>query len=41
MNAEDIEKYIDKELEHGWVLPLTIDSLCHTENAGVVLQGVA
>ena len=41
LNAAALEKVIDKEVKHGWVLPLTIDSLCHIENVGVVLQGEA
>ena len=37
----DPEKAIDKEVEHGWELPLKIDSLCQTEKARVVPLGAA
>ena len=41
LNEEYLVKTIDKEVEHGWVLPLTIDSIRHIKNAGVVPLGVA
>ena len=41
LNAAALEKVIDKEVKHGWVLPPTIDSLRHIKNAGVVPLGVA
>ena len=41
LNAADLEKWIEKEVEHGWALSLTIDSLSHIEKAGVVPLGVA
>ena len=41
LNAAALEKSIDKEVEHGRALPLTIDSLCHIKNTGVVPLGVA
>ena len=41
LNAAALKKVIDKEVKHGWVLPLTIDSLRHIKNAGVVPLGVA
>ena len=41
LNATALEKVINKEVEHVWALPLTIDSLRHIQNGGVVLLGVA
>ena len=41
LNESALEKSIDKEVEHEWALPLTIDSICHIKNVGVVLLGVA
>ena len=41
LNSEALEKAIDKEVEHGWAFPLTIDSIGNIKNAGVVLLGVA
>ena len=29
-----------EEVEHDWDLPLTIDSVCHISNTGVILMGV-
>ena len=40
LNAASMEKSIDKEVEHFWALPLTIDSIRRIENAGVVPLGV-
>ena len=41
LNSADIDKAISKEIDHGWALPLTIESLQNTKNAGVVPLGVA
>ena len=41
LNAEALGESIDKEVERGWALPLTIDSLPRIKNAGVVPLGVA
>ena len=41
LNSAAPEKAIDKGVEHGWALILTIDSLRHIENVGVVPLGVA
>ena len=41
LNAAALEKSIDKEVEHGWTFPLTIDSIHRIKNAGVVPLGVA
>ena len=32
---------MDKELEHGWALPLIIDSVIHVKDAGVITLEVA
>ena len=41
LNAAALNKSISKEIDHGWVLPLTIESLQSIKNAGVVPIGVA
>ena len=41
LNAADILKSIDKEVEHGWALLLTIDSTRHIKNGGIAPLGVA
>ena len=40
LNAAALEKSIDKEVEHVWVLPLTMESICHIKNMHVVLLRV-
>ena len=40
-NAEALEKSIEKEVEHGYVLPLRIDSICHIKNIVVVPLGLS
>ena len=39
-NVAALENVIYKEVEHGWALPLTIDSLRQIKHAGVVPLGV-
>ena len=41
INAEALNKAISKEIDHGWALQLTIESLQILNNAGVVPLGVA
>ena len=41
LNVAELKKSIDKEEEHGWVLPLTIDLIRFIEDAGVIPLGVA
>ena len=41
LNTADMEKSIDKEVEQGWALPLTIYSIRYIKNKGVVPLGVA
>ena len=41
LNAEVLEKSIDKEVERGWTLPLIIDSNFLIKNVGVEPLGVA
>ena len=41
LNAADLKKLLGKEVDHGWDLPLTIDSVCNINNLGFVLLGVA
>ena len=41
LNAASLEKAIDKEVEHIWALPITIYSIFHIKNMGVVLFGVS
>ena len=36
-----LDKAISKEIDHGWALPLTIESLQNIKNAGAVPLGVA
>ena len=40
LNAAALEKSIYKEVEHGWALPLTMESICHIKNMHVVPLGV-
>ena len=41
INAADLERAIDKEVEHGWSFPPTIDSIRHIKKLVVVLLGLA
>ena len=41
LNAAALNKAISKEIDHGWALPLTTESLQSIKNAGVVPLGVA
>ena len=41
INSAALEKAISKEIDHGWALPLKIESLQNIKNAGVVPLGVA
>ena len=41
LNSSALEKPISKEIDHGWTLPLTTESLQNIKNAGVVPLGVA
>ena len=41
LNSPALNKAISKEIDHGWELPLTIESLQSIKNAGVVPLGVA
>ena len=41
LNAAALNKAISKEIDHGWALPFTIESLQRIKNAGVVPLGVA
>ena len=41
INSAEIDKAISKEIDHGWALPLTIESLQNIQNSGVVPLGVA
>ena len=41
LNAAALNKAISKEIDHGWELPLTIESLQRIKNAGVMPLGVA
>ena len=41
LNSSAIDKSISKEIDHGWALPLTIESLRNIKNARVVPLGVA
>ena len=36
-----MEKSIDKEVEHGWASPLTIDPIFHIKNSGFITLGVS
>ena len=41
LNASALNKAISKEIDHGWALPLSIESLQSIKNAGVVPLGVS
>ena len=41
LNKTALEKEMDKDVEHGWSIPLTIDLIRHIKYAGVVPLGVA
>ena len=41
LNAAALNKAMSKEIDHGWALPLTIESLQDVKNAGVVPLGVS
>ena len=36
-----MEKATGKEVDHGWALPLTIDSVHHIKNVGVIPLGIS
>ena len=40
LNSAYLYKAISKEIDHEWALPLTIESLQNTQNAGVMPLGV-
>ena len=39
LNSSALDKSISKEIDYGWALPLTIESLQSIKNAGVVRLG--
>ena len=41
LESAALDKSIRKDIDHGWALPLTIESLQSTKNTGVVPLGVA
>ena len=41
LNVTDLERVMGKEVEYGWDLPTTIESVRHINNAGDVPLGVA
>ena len=41
MNSAALDKSINKDIDHGWALPLTIKFLKNIKNAGVIPLGVA
>ena len=41
LNSGALDKTIRKEIDHGWALPLIIESLQNIKNAGVVPLGIA
>ena len=41
LKSAALDKSIRKEIDHGWALTLTIESLQNIKNAGVVTLGVA
>ena len=41
LNSAALDKSISKDIDHGWVLPLTKESLQNIKNSGVVPLGVA
>ena len=41
LNSSALDKSINKEIDHIWSLPITIESLQNISNAGVVPLGVA
>ena len=41
LNAAAQKKAISKDIDHGWALPLTIESIQSIKNVGVVPLGVA
>ena len=41
LNTAALNKSINKEIDHGWALPLTIESLQSIKHSGVVPLGVA
>ena len=41
LNSAVLDKDISKEIDRGWALPLTIESLQNIKNTGVVPLGVA
>ena len=41
LNVAVLNKTISKEIDHGWALPLTIESLQRIKNAGFVPLGLA
>ena len=40
-NSAALDKATIKEIDHGWALPLTIESLQNIKNTGVVPLGVS
>ena len=40
INSAALDKSISKKIDHGWALPLTIESLQSINNAGVLPLGV-
>ena len=41
LNSDVLDKSISKDIDHGWILPLAIESLQNIKNAGVMPLGVA
>ena len=41
LNSAALDKSISKEIDHGWALPITIESLQNIYNGGAVPLGVA
>ena len=41
LNVSALEKAMDKEVEYGWSLPITINSIRHIKDVGFIPLGVA
>ena len=41
LNSDALDKSISKDIDHGWALLLTIESLQSNKNSGVLTLGVA
>ena len=41
LKSSALDKPINKEIDHGWALPITIESLQNIYNGGAVPLGVA